>query len=157
MHVSPYTDKIQEAFNLAVNELPDDHTKLVEGIVDKIGEAVLDKVRDQARSYLLENISDDIQRAAASVAESMLMNALAGSKPELRNLFGFSEWYMKNLYMGDYPREYQLLDMLVQRNPTLFVDEKLAQLTASNEHYKKEINRLHDYITQLREASCKQS
>jgi hypothetical protein len=154
MNISPYTATIQEAFNLAVSDLPDDHTKLVDDIVDKIGEQVLEKVRDNARNYLLENISDDIQRAAATVAESMLMNAMAGDKKELRNLFGFSDWYMNYLYLGDYPREYQLLDMLIERNPDIFINEKIAQLTAANEHYKKEINRLRDYIAKLKEAEA---
>lgn len=103
--VSPYDEQIRAGLDQALAELPQDYQKLIDTITDSICEAVQEKVRASTTDYLAESIKDDISRKAASVAESMLMNALAGNDAAIRNLFGFNDWYMRNLYLGDRPTQ----------------------------------------------------
>jgi len=140
--VSSYEKAIRDAFDSVSNDLPGDHEKLITKISDEICEAVSENIRNRVRDYLMENIKDDICRDAASVAESMLANAMAGDDKQLRNLFGFNEWYMKHLYTGNYPTQYALLDMLIKRHPTLFADERMRQLETLVSEQQKTIDRL---------------
>ena len=142
--VSSFEDRFREAFDTA-KDLPQDYEDLIKRIEDYIWDKVQNKLREGTVYYLKDNIQDDICQEAASVAESMLRNALAGDNKTLRNLFGFSDWYMRHRYLGDHPTEYALLDHLIQRHPDLFVNEKIAQLETDNAALKKEINRIRTY------------
>lgn len=153
VYVNQYQDTIQDAFKLATENLPDDHTKLVNDISDKICEQVSEKVRDLTTEYLFVNMADDIQRVAAKTAESMIMNALAGDDRELRNLFGFSDWYMKNLYLGALPTQWELIDKLMERQPDVFCNEKIAQQQAEIEQLRHDKIRLTEYIKSMRETT----
>lgn len=130
-YVSPYADEIRETlgkgFDAAMEAQPD-RAPLVKKLVDTIYEEVVTQLHDSIDLYLGENLRDALCGQAAKIAESMLMNALAGDNAELRNLFGFHDWYMKHARNFDrLPSQWALVDALVQRNPALFVDERIAQ------------------------------
>ena len=73
------------------------------------------------------------------------MNALAGDDQTIRNLFGFSDWYMKNLYMGKLPTQWGLIDAIAERKPEIFRDERIAQQQAQIKQLTQELNRVKNY------------
>lgn len=150
--VSPFEEQFTESLTKATEDLPEQYEELIKDIEDKIWNAVQDKLRDSTVHYLKDNMKDDILQHAAKVAESMISNALAGDDKTLRNLFGFSDWYMKNRYLGEHPREYKLLDMLVERHPDFFVNEKIKQLETDNKALNHELQRLRAYYYEKYEA-----
>ena len=143
--VSSYCDVFREAFSVSCEGMDENCEKIVDKIEDLIWRSVQEKVRENTLNYLEENIKDDICQKAAKVAESMLANAIAGDDTTLRNLFGFSEWYMKNLYVGEYPTQYELIDMLVRRHPEFFQKERERQLLKRIELLTKELKRVRTY------------
>lgn len=145
MHVSSYEDEFRESLDKALSELPEDHKKMINKVTGTICEAIQEQVRYNTENYLAEAIKDDIAQRAAKVAESMLMNALAGDDHTLRNLFGFSDWYMKNLYLGKLPTQWALIEAIVAKNPQLFNDERFKQKDAEIAHWKAETFRLKAY------------
>lgn len=151
LYVNPYEASIRAAFHNSVSDdIPEDSEKLIIKISDDICEAVSERIRDRVRTWLLDNIKDDICREAARVAESMLMNALAGDDKELRNLFGFSDWYMSHLYVGALPTQWRLMEKLIERHPDLFVSERIAQLDKQVEEQSKTIARLQCALSSAR-------
>ena len=114
-------------------------------ITDTICDAIQENVRYNTEEYLAESIKDDITNRAAKVAESMLMNALAGDDSTIRNLFGFSDWYMRNLYSGRLPTQWALIDAIADRKPELFSDEKIKQQAAEIANLQREVARLKNY------------
>ena len=144
VYVNSFEQNFRDAFDESA-ELPEDYCNLIKKIEDNIWEAVQNKLRDNTVEYLKSNIQDDICAEAAKVAESMISNALAGDDETLRNLFGFSDWYLKHRYIGDHLTQYKLLDMLVERNPQFFSDEKIKQLEADNKALKEQIERINKY------------
>lgn len=156
--VSAYTEEIRKAFeNIVKNEDFVDQEKIVKNLVDNILENVTDRVHDYVSEELINNIKDAVCSKAAEVAEHMLRDALAGNDKQLRNLFGFNEWYMKHAYAGGLlPRQWELLDAIVERNPQFFVDERLAQkdkeITLLKDQYnrmKEDRDRLHTVLAKV--------
>lgn len=145
MHVSSYEDAFRDGLKEALAELPDDHKQMINKITDTICEAIQENVRHNTETYLAKSIKDDIASRAAKVAESMLMNALAGDDKTIRNLLGFNDWYMKNLYMGKLPTQWALIEAIVERRPDLFNDERFNQKDAEIAHWKREAVRLKNY------------
>lgn len=142
VNVSSYEEVFRDAFDKAFGELPEQYPDLVKQVCDKIYEAVVERVRDDVRDYLAENIKDDLCRKAAEMAESMLMNALAGDDKEIRNLFGFSDWYMRHLYLGQLPTQWALIDAITDRRPDIFLDERIKQREAEILNLKNENQRI---------------
>jgi hypothetical protein len=145
MHVSSYEEVLREGLDKALSELPEDHKQMINKITDTICEAIQESVRYNTEAYLAEAIKDDIASRAAKVAESMLMNAISGDDKTIRNLFGFNDWYMKNLYMGKLPREWALIEAIVERKPDLFNDERFKQKDAQIANLQREVARLKNY------------
>lgn len=126
--VSSYEEQFMEAFDRGVQQLPEDRTKIVKDIVDKIHEEVITQLHYYIEDDLKKSLDDQIRDHASKVASSMLANALAGDDREIRNLFGFSDWYMKYAGVsGDLPTQWKLIDALVARRPDVFVDERIKQ------------------------------
>ncbi len=145
VYVSSYEDDLREGLAEAISKLPDEHKEMINKITDTICEAIQENVRYNTEAYLAESIKDDICSRAAKVAESMIMNALAGDEKEIKNLFGFNDWYMKNLYTGELPREWALIEAIVERKPDLFNDERFKQKDAEIANWKREAARLKKY------------
>ncbi len=142
--VAMYTDSIRQAFSKVLeNEEFADQEKIVSSLVDKILVEVIDRLHYFVTEDMISNIGDTISAKAAEVAEHMLRDALAGDNQELRNLFGFNDWYMKHAFSASpLPKQWQLIDAIVKRNPQFFVDERLLQRD-------KEIALLKDNVQKL--------
>ncbi len=151
MYVNSYDKVFMEAYDRGVIDMPKELPDVVKKITDDIFEKVLNNLFDYIADDMKRNLDDSIRANAAKVAESMLMNALAGDDKEIRNLFGFNDWYMKNLYIGSHPKQWDLIDAIVKRNPDLFVNEKITQLSGQVAHLQKENARMNTYITEMRE------
>lgn len=152
-YVSPYADEIREAlgkgFDAAFEAMPD-RAALVKKLVDDVYDDVVSRVHTAIDEYLGENLRDALCGQAAKIAESMLMNALAGDDKELRNLFGFSDYYMKHAWaFAKLPSQWALVDALVQRHPALFVDERIAQRDTEIVLMRNENRRLHQRLEDL--------
>lgn len=145
MYVSSYEESLRDGLDKALSQLPEDHKKMIDKITDTICEAIQENVRYNTETYLAESIKDDITSRAAKVAESMLMNAIAGDDKEIKNLFGFNDWYMKNLYMGKLPREWSLIEAIVERKPEIFIDERFKQKDAQIANLQREVAQLKNY------------
>lgn len=152
MHVSSYETTIRAAFDEALGALPEDKAKLIKGVTDKIGDEIIESLRESVDDYLFRAIKDDMCRIASEIAESMLRHAMAGDEQTIRNLFGFTEYYMRHAYVGRLPTQWALLDAIVERKPDLFRDEKLAQqarqielLNTEIAQHKEANQRLRDY------------
>ena len=126
--VSSFDKKFMAAFNSGCAAIPEDQSKTIKDVLDKIHERVISDLEYYIAENIKENASYAIRDEAAAVAKSMLMNALAGDDKEIRNLFGFNEWYMKHAYIGDrLPTQWALIDALMKRRPDVFTDERIAQ------------------------------
>ena len=145
VHVSRYEDKFKEGLEEAISELPTDYAEMIDKITDTICDAVQEKVRYRTAKYLAECVKDDILSKAQDVAESMLMNAIAGDDATIRNLFGFNDWYMKRLYMAELPTQWALIDAIAERKPDIFRDERIAQQAAQIEQLQKDVARIKNY------------
>lgn len=145
VYVTPYEEKLREGLEKAISEIPDDHKKMIDKITDTICESIQERVRSNTQEYLAASIQDDIFHRAAKVAESMLMNALAGEDKEIRNLFGFSDYYMKSLYLGKLPTQWALIDAIAKRNPKIFGDERIKQQEAQISDLQRELTRVRSY------------
>lgn len=152
--VSSYETAFVEAFGRGISAMPDDHTKVIKDIVDKIHERVISDIENYIMDDMKSNINDSIRQEAASVASSMLADALAGDDKEIRSLFGFHEWYMKSPWRNDgKPTQWALIDAIVARRPDLFVDERIKQRDREIEVAKGEIARLNKYIERQRDEA----
>lgn len=145
VYVNSYEEIFKDGLENALKKLPDEYLELINKITDTIFEKCQEKIRYETETYLAESIKDDIINRAAKVAESMLMNALAGDEKEIRNLFGFHDWYMKHAYIGNLPREWKLIEKIIEKRPDIFIDEKIKQLETQVEILKKECFRLKCY------------
>lgn len=139
----------RKAFDRAIEEQPD-RAPLVKKLIDEIWEQVVTSLQDSISDYLYENMKDRICDAASKVAESMLANALAGDSKELRNLFGFNDWYMKHLYSGKLPTQWALIDALALRHKDLIVDERVKQRDAQLADKDAKIANLHRHVEYLK-------
>ena len=154
-YVSPYHEQIIEAFDSGFDAALDtertiDRTALVKKLVEEIWETVLVHLHASIDDYLGENLKDATRRRAADVAEHMLRDALAGDDKQLRNLFGFNDWYMKHAYQGNFPTQWALLDVLMARRPDLMVDEKIKQQAREIEWLKQNMGSLYRQIARLK-------
>ena len=147
--VSGYEQAFLDAFGRGVEELPEDHAALVKTIVDKIHEEVSDRIMHHVREEMAGAAADHLRDVAASMCSSMLGNALAGDKKQIRDLFGFSEWYLKHGYIGSYPTEWKLIDAIVDRRPDIFIDERLAQRDREIADLKHDLKRACDRLQAL--------
>lgn len=150
--VSSYEEQFMEAFDRGIQQLPEDRTKVVKDIVDKIHEEVISQLHYYIEDDLKKNVDDQIRDHASKVASSMLANALAGDDQQIRKLFGFNDWYMK--YAGvnrDLPTQWALIDALVARRPDIFVDERITQRDAEIKNLTERVARLEASNQRLRE------
>ncbi len=145
VYVSSYENHLRDGLDTALNKLPEEYLESINKITDIIIDQCQEKIRFYTEEYLAESIKEDIMNRAAKVAESMIMNALAGDQREIRNLFGFNDWYMKHAYVGNLPREWKLIEEIVKRMPEVFVDEKIKQLETQVKNLEKECVRLRSY------------
>ncbi len=130
--VSSYDQVFMDAFDKGIKEMPDALPGLVKTMLDKVHEEVLTSLQYYIQDEMKSNLDAEIRDHASKVAESMLATALAGDSKEIRNLFGFNDWYMKHPFMGGdrLPTQWALIDAIVARRPDLFVDERIAQRDA---------------------------
>ena len=149
--VSSFDEKFIAAFGRGIENLPEYQTKLVKDIVDKILTDVILMVESHIEEDMKRNMHEEIRSEAAKVAQSMLANAIAGNDKEIRNLFGFNEWYMKSAYVGDGPTQWKLIDALVARSPDIFVNEKILQQDKKIELLKYENIRLKASIQYMKD------
>jgi hypothetical protein len=128
--VNSYNETICQTLGAAIDAAMSEvvnRTPLVKKIVDDIWYEVVQRLHDSIDDYLGENLKDTLCARAAEVAEHMLRDALAGDDKELRNLFGFNDWYMKHSYVGQLPTQWALIDALAKRHQGLIVDERIKQ------------------------------
>jgi hypothetical protein len=149
--VSSYDQAFMDAFDKGIDQMPDKLPDLVKTLLDKVHEDVLDPLRNFIADEMKSILNAEIRDQAARVASSMLANALAGDSKEIRNLFGFSNWYMKHLYLGKYPTQWALIDAIVARRPDLFVDERIAQRDAEILNLNQEVTRLKQRLDYMAE------
>lgn len=154
-YVSPYHELIIEAFDSGFDAALDaermiDRTALVKKLVDEVWETAVSHLHASIDDYLGENLKDATKQRAAEVAEHMLRDALAGDDKQLRNLFGFNDWYMKHTYTGNFPTQWALLDVLIARRPDLMVDERIKQRDREIELLRQNIGGLHRQIAHLK-------
>ena len=151
MYVNSYDEVFKEAFKKGVDTMPDKLKEIVKTLSDTIHEQVLDNLFYTIENDMKDNLDCAISSTAAKVCESMLMNALAGDDKEIRNLFGFNDWYMKSLYLGQMPTQWALIDAIIAKNPEVFVNERIAQQARVIEELNRTSIRQKEYIAQLRE------
>lgn len=153
-YVNSYDDKFMDAFGRGITSIPDDKANTIKDMVEKIHEEVISKIEYYVIDELKSNLDDQIRQEAASVASSMLANAIAGDDKEIRNLFGFSEYYMQYAHdFNNLPKQWALIDALVVRRPDLFVDERIAQRDREIVALKHEMKRLREYM-EFRRRQC---
>ncbi len=145
VYVNSYEEIFRDGLENALSKLPSDYLESINKITDAIFEQCQEKIRYETETYLAESIKEDIANRAAKVAESMLMNALAGDEKEIRNLFGFNDWYMKHAYIGNLPREWKIMEEIIKKRPDVFIDEKIKQLEKQVKILEKECLRLKCY------------
>lgn len=143
-HVSSYDQAFIDAFDTRIKGMPQDVSAMVEEMLDKFHADVLTSLQYYIVDDMKSNLDAEIREHAAKVAESMLANALAGDSQEIRNLFGFNDWYMKHGYIGQgrRPTQWALIDAIVARRPDLFVDERIAQRDVEIQQLNQEVLRL---------------
>jgi hypothetical protein len=142
-YVSSYDDVFTKAFTGAIENVPWGQAVLVKDIVDQIQEQVVSSIENYVLDDMKRNLDDQIRGAASEVARSMVMNALAGDDETIRNLFGFTGWYMKHAWpYSAMPTQWKLIDALVDRRPEIFLDERLAQRD-------REITQLKERVAQI--------
>ena len=154
--VSAYDKVFMDAFDKGIKKMPQDLSSLVKTMLDKFHEETLDSLQNYILDDMKSNLDLQIQDYAADVARSMLTNALAGDDKEIRNLFGFDEWYMKHPYIGDKPTQWALIDAIVARNPDIFVMERLAQRESEIVGLTRQISELTRQIDYLKSGECSQ-
>lgn len=148
--VSSFDEKFMEAFGRGCDAIPSDQTKTIKKIIDQIHESVVSDLQYYIEEDLKQNMNHTIRDEASRVASSMLANALAGDDKEIRNLFGFNEWYMKHHFtFGTLPSQWALIDALVARRPDLFVSERIAQREAEISALQASVARQKEYIERL--------
>src|SRR6185437_13397980 len=147
--VSSYDQAFLDAFDKGIKEMPKDLSGLVKATLDRVHDDVLSSLQFYIQHDMQSNLDGEIRSHAAEVASSMLANALAGDDKEIRNLFGFNDWYMKHLYMGSTPTQWALIDAIVARRPDLFVDERIAQRDAEVRELNRQIANLKRRIEHL--------
>lgn len=147
--VSTYDEVFKEAFSKGIQEMPESLPGLVKDILDKVHEEVLQSLGNYIQDEMKSNMDREIMGFASEVTESMLSNALAGDSKEIRNLFGFNEWYMKHLYMGKKPTQWALIDALVARRPDLIIDERISQRDVEIQELNRQISNLQNRIDYL--------
>lgn len=127
--VSAYDEVFNNAFDKGAKEMPKELPRLVKDMVDKFHEEVFSSLENYILDDMKANLDRGIKDYASQVASSMLANALAGDDKEIRNLFGFNEWYMKHPFIsGDrFPTEWALIDAIAARRPDILVSERIAQ------------------------------
>jgi hypothetical protein len=140
--VSSYDQAFLDAFDKGIKEMPQDLSGLVKATLDRVHEEVLSSLQFYIQDDMKSNLDREIRSHAADVASSMLANALAGDDKEIRNLFGFNDWYMKNLYLGREPTQWALIDAIVARRPDVFVDERIAQRDAEIQELNRRVANL---------------
>jgi hypothetical protein len=138
-----------EAFEKGAKEMPSDLSGIVKAMVDQVHDEALDQLTSYITDEMRSNINAEIRNQAASVASSMLANALAGDDRQIRTLFGFNDWYMKHLYSGSKPTQWALIDALVARRPDLFVSERIAQRDAEIGLLTQEVCRLKERLAYM--------
>lgn len=149
-YVSSYDQVFREAFASGLDHMPLEHQgEAIKKIYDAITEAVLDRLENYIAGDMKSNLDDELCRTAAKVAESMLMSAIAGEDKQIKNLFGFNDFYMKNPYMGQLPTQWKLLDSIIERRPDLFIDEKLSQQAVEIDALRSQIKRLEGRIERM--------
>lgn len=150
--VSSYDEKFMEAFGRGALTIPENKAKIIKDMVEKIHEDVISQIEYYVIDELKMNVNGAIRQEASEVARSMLMNALAGDDKEIRNLFGFNEWYMKHVWNFDrLPTQWALIDALIDRRPELFVDERIKQREAEIEGLQAKLKRANEECERLRE------
>jgi hypothetical protein len=147
--VSGYEQAFLDAFGRGIEELPEEHAALVKAIVDKIHEEVSDRIMQHVNEEMASAAADHLRDVAAKMCSSMLGNALAGDDKQIRNLFGFNDWYLKHGYLGDHPTEWKLIDAIVERRPDIFLDERLAQRDREIADLRRDLQRARDRIHAL--------
>lgn len=148
-YVNSHDQAFVNAFGRGVERLPDDRTKLVKDIVDRVHEEVVSQVMHYVTEEMAGNAADALREEAAKMTSSMLANALAGDDKEIRNLFGFNEWYMRFSYLGILPKQWALIDAIVARRPDIFLDERLKQRDREITTLNADIARLKAYVHRL--------
>lgn len=148
-YVSSYDETFMKAFSGAIDQMPTEHESAIKKIHNEILNEVIEKLEYYVQYDMKSNLDGAIRQEAAKVAESMLMNALAGDDKQIRNLMGFNDWYMKHLYVGERPTQWKLMEALMERRPDIFVNEQIAQQQREIEHLKAEVKRLGDRVMQL--------
>ena len=149
--VSSYDEVFVNAFDKGIKEMPTDLSKLVTTMLDKFHEEVLSSLLNSIVDDMKGNLDREIMDYAAKVASSMLANALAGDSKEIRNLFGFNEWYMKYLYAGSRPTQWALIDAIVERRPDIIVDERIRQRDAEIAELNRTVGQLRQRIDHMQE------
>ena len=155
--VSSYSAALAEAFGRGFEEIPCDKVAIVKKIVEEIHTEVLDKIEDRMRESMLTQLNDKIRHTASSIASSMLANALCGDDKEIKNLFGFNDWYLKHsCSFSGLPSQWKLIDAIVHRRPDIFVDERIKQRDAEITDLKASVSRLKDRLDYLVSGECDQ-
>lgn len=153
-YVNSWDEKFRKSMHRACEnaiENSPETTELVKKLAGDVIEATADRVRDYIENELWTNLEDMLCARAARVAESMLNNALAGDSAELRNLFGFNEWYMKHPYhyADRKPTQWALIDALAARHKDLIVDERVKQREAEIAELMRQIGNLKKLVEHL--------
>lgn len=149
-YVNSYNKAFLKAFSYGLTRMPDT-TKLKKEIVDNVFQDIVHQVEGYISDQMAMNLDDMIREKAREVAESMLMNAIAGDDKDIKNLFGFDDWYMKHSYIGSMPTQWKLIDALMERKPELFTNEKIAQQKSQIDLLEKELARVTEYKNRLLE------
>ena len=150
-YVSSYDQAFMDAFDKGIKEMPDTLQNMVKTMLDKFHDEILGNLQYYIQDEMKSNLDGEIRGHAAKVAESMLANALAGDDREIRNLFGFNDWYMKHLYIGSKPTQWALIDALVERRPDIFVNERIAQRDAEIMQLNQQVSNLQRQLNYMKE------
>lgn len=128
MYVSSYENKLREVIDNQIKDLEQPECDLVKKLCDTMHERIVQRMHDDMKDYFMSNLRDDICHEAARLAEMHIQTALTGDEKEIKNMFGFNDFYKeKPVYYGSHPYQWDLIDAISARNPGVFVNEKIEQ------------------------------
>ncbi len=146
MYVSIYDGVIDEAFRKGIDGLSETQEATIKVVIDELLERVSEGLRNSMKDWLIENLKDDIARKAAETAERMIESALAGDEDQIINLFGFYSHYKdRPVYGGKHPRQWDLLNAIIAKNPEPFVNEKIQQQASYIKQFEADFARHKQY------------
>lgn len=152
------TREFEESIKVVVEEVSSETEDLVNHLVDKmvsdIHDKLFEKVSNRLFDHLIESVQDRIDIVASDGASAILAKALQGDDKTLKDLFGFSDWYLNRssiIFEFRDLTQVKLIEYLIKTYPQFFIDEAFKQKDTILNLHKDEIERLKQIVFKLKQ------